>query len=230
MEAVVSACTEAVVEPKDLALGFRAVVYGTSPIVAEKVKGRFSVNLDEILLQRRTLLEAKDKGWEAFRLAWMDIMMAEVTARETSWGSALSKPKTKAEAVAIVDAAFERWSAWREGRFERQRLAAEMQATRAARRAARLERRRLREAVRRRRCQLKVMRAAAAVDRVLKWELRRERILRRARAASARQLRICMARRQREDKRADKKRRDLRWKWMRDPKRTVDELLQGPPA
>lgn len=236
-EAVASACAEAGVKLEDLGLGWRACVYGTASVVAEKVKSRFSVDLDEILLQRQMLLVGKRNGWEAFRLAWIQVMMAEVTARETSWGSALSQAKTEAEAVAIVDSAVDRWSAMREGRIERQRLAAEAQAARAVqrearleRRTARLEQRRLREAMRLKRRQQRVALAAAAVDRMLNAELRRKRALRRARAANAKRVRLFMAQTRREGERADKARRNLRWQWMRDPKRTVDELLQGPPA
>lgn len=98
------ACREVGLDPTDLGLSFCASVDAMS-MVGRTIGGSYSMDLDEVLRQRRELLAAKEEGcWLRLRAAWLDALVARATGRLRAFGFGLPRPKSYADAERFVDA------------------------------------------------------------------------------------------------------------------------------
>jgi flagellar biosynthesis GTPase FlhF len=212
----------------NLAVSIRIVVFAPSSYIGpKKVWGRFSTDLDGVLRQRESLLQAKAAGWTKFRAAWIELMQTPITPRDTAWGHALSRPRTEAEAAAVVDAAWESHREARERRAEQLRRQEECRVAREKQRVLRHERRHQKQQNKLQYRLKKLARASSAVERILDAEAQQATLEAQAAVARAQQQakhEACQRKQQ------EALRRKQRWKWLRDPARTVGELLHGPPG
>mmetsp|Transcript_111675 Transcript_111675/g.320840 ORF Transcript_111675/g.320840 Transcript_111675/m.320840 type:complete len:236 (-) Transcript_111675:143-850(-) len=206
--------------------------------IGGNVKSRFTLDMSAALEARKSLLDAKKMGWPEFRRVWIALLQQTVQAYGAC-GRARQKPLTESEAAERVDRAYAGFAdhraaadAWRmRFRVSRQkalegpppqkrrrgprRSPEEVEETRAARAALRARRCAERAARLLDRERRRLIRASLAVETAIHEAAREEEA--RARAA-------LMQRR-----RSDLLRKRERWRWMRDPSRTTEELLHGPP-
>lgn len=223
-------CAETGVTVEEIAPSYRVMIYASALTSGTTiVYGRYSTELDDALQQRERLLIAKESGWPAFRDAWVDIMQLAITPRESAWGSALSRPKTQEEAVAIADEAWTKHAAKRQSKEEQLRRKQERGDAREQRRSKRQENLQSSAEARQLHLLRQVARAALATERALRANARRALAERRAAEALVQLEALRACREQRVRERAERERSDRRWKWLRDPSRTTEELLRGPP-
>eukprot|EP00928_Gymnodinium_smaydae_P077031 TRINITY_DN6016_c2_g1_i1.p1 TRINITY_DN6016_c2_g1~~TRINITY_DN6016_c2_g1_i1.p1 ORF type:complete len:597 (+),score=126.65 TRINITY_DN6016_c2_g1_i1:298-2088(+) len=169
-EALQTVCAELNLDPQDLELSYAACISGARAYVGSTVSGRSCTRPCEAVAQRDRMLAALAEGWESFRLAYAACKVETVSSKR------VCKTKTLAEALGILDAAFERFRPHREAvqarlkrqaerRAESERLSLAAGLVREEARSARME-------AMARRGEARVQRAVRVLERILRPPLR----------------------------------------------------------